>query len=550
MTIKPLKQIILIVLAVTGLTHTSNAQGNAPSGPGGGTAEPVRYVSFLSINGLQVFSPPNGFIETDDIWAVSAFSAGNTRKYIGPDSFTIGNYVINLPNSTSNVFYVILDSESNWGYVINGDEIYDNLPCQIWLNTTNNAVKTETGLTSGGVYSTTTITVPSKKHALISTASADAGENVWGKLFAPCDSTQWDEGEPTYSKPKSAIPSTSFRIMFIGAVGDNHCVPGAWQDTSRPFVPIEFQPVYSDGGLPPDNSAGMVVGETMTYVMDYPDWVPAEITLEWSIAGDELVISSATDAKTVDVRGVSPGDGYLRLKMGNVSILQKIEVFQQYITVPVKFYIISSDVAGGGKVTSFGEAAAMLTAANKIWRQAGIQFQATGFEFIAKPQYKQIQDASELRDMWSERFNTGMAEIYFVTELFGGLAGANTNSQSERGGLVVKSGTDVKVLAHELGHLLRLHDIYVAFKGGDIGDEKIRESWLPEDWSNYYPAPLTQAEILPQLLMYGETEKEEIAGGSVDVPAGHVHGVDRDGKTTMVPVGLDSLDRSQTFKHW
>ena len=102
-----------------------------------------------------------------------------------------------------------------------------------------------------------------------------------------------------------------------------------------------------------------------------------------------------------------------------------------------------------------------------------------------------------------------------------------------------------RVLAHELGHVCGLTDIYdehVDLYGTlvTVGNDLVRSIWEPLDWNDgsspaYYAPTLKQADLIKRLLMYGGP-----AYLGVDIPRGSIYGVDTTGFIGLQAVGLSA----------
>ena len=68
------------------------------------------------------------------------------------------------------------------------------------------------------------------------------------------------------------------------------------------------------------------------------------------------------------------------------------------------------------------------------------------------------------------------------------------------------------------------------------------------NWNNgpgpqeYYPRGLQHSALITRLLMFGQS-----AGGT-DIPAGSIHGLDREGVVGLVKVGVMGMDRKPFHK--
>jgi len=153
------------------------------------------------------------------------------------------------------------------------------------------------------------------------------------------------------------------------------------------------------------------------------------------------------------------------------------------------------------------------------------------------------------------RSNTGGAEVYFVKTMkdadacdtsYGSVV--PDTSVDEDGS--VKQFNDVELgvlLAHELGHALRLDDIMPAKEHdvtGDLDDLAVTKERVPGDWSNgpgqqHYPTgPFFQSDLVERLLMCSHQNCPVGDLGTFDIPRDDVLGFAWTDEQEMTTVGL------------
>ena len=163
---------------------------------------------------------------------------------------------------------------------------------------------------------------------------------------------------------------------------------------------------------------------------------------------------------------------------------------------------------------------------NGLLREVNEIYEQVGLRFVCAPTVQRI-----VNRIWSKRGladkkvsrvicnclrGTGGVEVYFVK---GGIPGEPIGRGGAIGAFLRKSASG-RALAHEIGHVCGLADIYV-FKGDKfvVDDYAIHESKVPLDWG-VYDFCVAHDDLVMRLLMYGVDGRD-----GVDVPAGSVFGV-------------------------
>ena len=170
----------------------------------------------------------------------------------------------------------------------------------------------------------------------------------------------------------------------------------------------------------------------------------------------------------------------------------------------------------------FSQGAAMLYVTNAVWTREGLADKTVGAQIV---------------DTMS---STGGLEIYFISgkDEISEPLGRWTDY-----GIVVKNSSDVKTLAHEIGHACGWPDIYHGPRSGAMAELQlgVKEEWLQGDWSNgtgrrFYDGQLLQSELIPRLLMFGYGDNTKS-----DIPLGDVYGRRKDGSLGVVAIGRNTF---------
>lgn len=138
-----------------------------------------------------------------------------------------------------------------------------------------------------------------------------------------------------------------------------------------------------------------------------------------------------------------------------------------------------------------------------------------------------------------------------MNELYGYARGANLSLSNEMDGITIEAGATGRTLAHEIGHACGLKDIYTSLdlNGTNVSLENtpVQLAFLPGDWCHDAPnggyGPLKHPEIVIRLLMLGIDIQN-----AVDIPSGAVLGLNKNGQTNLVNVGLEHMNRQPS--HW
>ena len=228
-------------------------------------------------------------------------------------------------------------------------------------------------------------------------------------------------------------------------------------------------------------------------------------------------------------------------------------------TVPVYLHIVRED-DGTGEAMSLSSFQTLLDGANQIWEQASIEFQldTTCIVYTNKSDWLDISSNNfwqEYIELQSIDSHTGGLEIYCVRSLDDDVVGLTYMGQNVAAGLTIACTATAGTLAHELGHACGLLDIYTSWPADTPtvffpanATNAVEQTFEPNDWCASMPNGgygfLTQSNLVHRLLMFGFDEVD-----AVDIPAGMVQGLDKNGTITNLPVGLSNLGNRQP-QHW
>lgn len=207
-------------------------------------------------------------------------------------------------------------------------------------------------------------------------------------------------------------------------------------------------------------------------------------------------------------------------------LLFAMNVVMSGLCVPIDLYAIADE--DGTDVTigrsSFEE---ILSGINAIYSQVALTFELRSYAVITNREWIVIDTKSEFLDVLDSCPSTNGVPVYVFREITGPIEGLSLRNE----GCSIEVGAGAAVLAHELGHMCGLDDIYgYADNKNERGVEEeisvyydgAREEWQPMDWGRY-PAGTTQGEIIGRMLMNGYSHTGVESG--VDITAGDVYGI-------------------------
>jgi len=137
-------------------------------------------------------------------------------------------------------------------------------------------------------------------------------------------------------------------------------------------------------------------------------------------------------------------------------------------------------------------------------------------------------------------------ELYFVDTLEGTAVGGVRWPE----GIVIATGGDANVIAHEVLHDCGLEDIYTVENPGGSDPNPVSgpvsEERIPADWGGgYYPPGLAQRELITRLIMRsGGFGPEPPLSVSVCLPRGTVYGWRNAGGGTSRTLGNAGVGQS------
>ena len=189
---------------------------------------------------------------------------------------------------------------------------------------------------------------------------------------------------------------------------------------------------------------------------------------------------------------------------------------------PIDLYVVcNSD--GSNPVMTGADFSALLPTVNAYYAQVGMSFYLRSQNMISNGTWRIIEyggvKADELRNVISA---TGGVKM-FAVEGVGDDALAFTGEK----GIIFTPSCSADVIAHELGHVCGLADIYIEKTFTNDANAKVTvtvdgaasSNRMPLDWGRYEDR-IPQAALIEKLLMYGD-----VSGTECDLSAGDIYGV-------------------------
>ncbi len=164
--------------------------------------------------------------------------------------------------------------------------------------------------------------------------------------------------------------------------------------------------------------------------------------------------------------------------------------------------------------------------ANRVFSQVGVHLDLASVNHVTNQTWMVFNPEDQ---NWEipyriESFanGTGGLVCFFVHDLIGyfGIHHAET--------IIVDSSASFKTVAHETGHVFGLCDLFTWNRNAPTNlppDVRPCRAFLPGDWGSdteesYYPAALTQSNLVERLLMFGAGDSDD---SGTDLPFGDIH---------------------------
>lgn len=194
--------------------------------------------------------------------------------------------------------------------------------------------------------------------------------------------------------------------------------------------------------------------------------------------------------------------------------------------IPVDVYAVAKQ-DGSAVTMSRGDFEELLSDVNAIFAQVALTFDLRSYNVVSNDRMFSIESKSEFLDVLDSCPSTNGVPVY----VFQTIEGAEEGFALENEGCCIEASAGGRVLAHELGHMCGLDDIYASVNVShdqpnaeelSVREEFAKEEWQPMDWGRYRK-DVTQGELIDRMLMNGHNYVN--ADNGVDLTAGDVYGV-------------------------
>lgn len=196
-------------------------------------------------------------------------------------------------------------------------------------------------------------------------------------------------------------------------------------------------------------------------------------------------------------------------------------------SVPVDVYAVAKEDGSFVSISRDG-LEDLMTEVNAIFSQVALSFELRSYNVVSNDRLLSIESKSEFLDVLDSCPSTNGVPVY----VFQSIEGADDGYALEDRGCGIEASAGSRALAHELGHMCGLADIYATVNtapgGGastevfSVREEMAREELQPMDWGRCRKGT-TQGDLIDRMLMCGHRYVNAAVG--VDITAGDVYGV-------------------------
>ena len=273
------------------------------------------------------------------------------------------------------------------------------------------------------------------------------------------------------------------------------------------------------------NPCGIIAGENAYFMMSLkPDSYP-DANIVWHQSGTGTVsFVNGNTGRSVTVRGVTPGDITLSVQIGDaVSARPRFEArVVEETVVDVSLWIMAD---GTNQACSVARALTMLNKAGEVWKQVGLKFRLCECAVTNCPGMMKIVEDSEdgrhASDVFSlHGYNSSRINCYIIGQIYNQESGVVGLGGPQ--GIIVTPASGDRGIAHEIGHVYRLTDIYDVVSSivvsGDANQMHTPSDWNGGTGSRYYRYRQRQSDLVRRLLMMGAKD------GGMDITKGDVYG--------------------------
>jgi len=305
------------------------------------------------------------------------------------------------------------------------------------------------------------------------------------------------------------------------------------------------------------------------YVIDIkPDTIP-DSDITWTAAYGNVSFPSGNKGRVVNVQGEDTGKFKLEIDVKGLGLNPKPHFYGEVLnpeTVPVTVWVVRDD-NGNSPAIEATKVTECFSKANWAFEQVAMTYEIVGsINYTNRSDWLNIVGTNSIYSQTREMFrlpkngDRGLRLIFIntvsnvITTANGSMISTSVVGISGMRGIAMATKArsfSLISVAHEFGHACGLRDIYVRnSRTALMVTGPITEARVPWDWGGgYYPADVTQSNLIQRLLMYGESLE-----GKGDIPTGRVYGLWYEvingsrvwhlNEANGAPVGVEDLDRN------
>ena len=272
------------------------------------------------------------------------------------------------------------------------------------------------------------------------------------------------------------------------------------------------------------NPCGVVVGKDAYFKVDVePSSYPNSL-IKWSVDATsigEVTFPRGNTGREVKVHGVTEGSVLLNVQVGDCQSISPrfpLNVVTNS-TVDIYFTVLEEN---GVPVKNEAEIREMVKRVNDIYSQIGYTFDIRAIVqtnlscACSVNEYGNDMGRWSVSNLTSEISCSNGLKCIFVNEIISAKRGKRINGVNWKRGMVLSSACAGDVLAHEIGHMFGLVDIYAECEDFDLGEESFTGLCSPMDWNGgsygpnnhsprYYRSGTSCKDVITRLLMHGFT---------------------------------------------
>ena len=331
-----------------------------------------------------------------------------------------------------------------------------------------------------------------------------------------------------------------------------HAYPAQVSTSRLDVCDIRLEPVTNEDDAGEDvNPAGLVCGRPSKFKISVsPSEAVADDEIAWSCVSGGTVAFQPDHGRVVSVTPSQPGDHTLQVSIAgftNAPPRITFRAFQSESVVDAHFvYVCDSGGTHPGGITDFGiDATNRVNGVNRVFRQAGMRFRVADICTTNRSEWFSIEhpiiasSVTAIEGLVLAYDSTNGVRVFIINK-FQNESKQNPNvyyavspcDDFGSYGVILPTYMDNVALAHEIGHICGLMDIYSWDMNGEgahfphFREEPPTSQRLPSDFTGLegYYGVSTMEGVIGRLLMNGSVADEDRLY-HVDIPLGRIFGI-------------------------